>query len=61
MNEIKDISASVKAKLKNIFKNSNLDYEDLLKHFVMERFLYRLGESKHREHFILKGALMFTV
>lgn len=60
MNKVKNISASVKAKLKNIFKNSNLDYEDLLKYFAMERFLYRLGVSKHRENFVLKGALMFT-
>ncbi len=27
----------------------------------MERFLYRLGESKHRDKVILKGALMFVV
>jgi len=60
MKEIKDVSASVKGKLRNVFVDSPMEYEDLLKHFVMERFLYRLGESKYQDHFVLKGALMFT-
>src|SRR6056297_4142646 len=29
--------------------------------FVMERFLYRLSQSKHADRFVLKGALMLLV
>jgi len=27
----------------------------------VERFLYRLGQSNHREHFVLKAAMLFVL
>src|SRR5439155_24738528 len=38
--------------------------EDLqfgLHRYAVERFLYRLGESTHRDRFILKGAALFAL
>ncbi len=32
-----------------------------LQRYAMERFLYRLGRSKHRERFVLKGAALFAI
>ena len=59
--EIKDISASVRQKLLNRAKETNRPFDELLQYFAMERFLYRLGQSKHRDKVVLKGALMFVV
>ena len=32
-----------------------------LQRYAVERFLYRLGESTHRDRFILKGAALFAI
>ena len=59
--EIKNISASVRSKLLHIAREKNIPFAEILQYFGMERFLYRFGESKYAEKFILKGALMFNV
>lgn len=35
-------------------------FEALLNRYFLERLLYRLGRSPHRDRFILKGALLFA-
>jgi hypothetical protein len=35
-------------------------FDLLLTRYVLERFLYRLGSSRHRERFILKGAVLLA-
>jgi predicted nucleotidyltransferase component of viral defense system len=32
-----------------------------LQRYAAERFLYRLGQSRHRERFVLKGATLFAI
>lgn len=59
--EIKNIEASIKAKLKNKSKELNRPFVEILHYYGMERFLYRLSKSKYADKFILKGALLFTV
>lgn len=59
--EIKDLSASVRQKLYNLSKARNRPFDEITQYFAMERFLRRLGESKYKDRFILKGALIFTV
>jgi Nucleotidyl transferase AbiEii toxin, Type IV TA system len=56
----KNLPASVRQRLTNKAKETNRPFQELLQYFAMERFLYRLGRSKHAHKFILKGALMFT-
>jgi len=55
---MKDIGKSVKNRLNNIAKNTNRQHSDLLQYYAMERFLYRLSISQHRDKFLLKGALL---
>ena len=56
-----NIAASVKARLQNKARESEKTYNDLLRLYAMERFLYRLSKSEHSEKFVLKGALLFMV
>ena len=59
--DLKDVAASVRQRLLNIAKETNRPFDELLQYFAMERFLYRVGQSKYRDKVILKGALMFAV
>ena len=56
-----DIAASVRQRLKNRARTENRLFNDLLQYYILERFLYRLGQSAHSRRFVLKGALMFSV
>ena len=56
--EIKDKEASVKAKLLNISKKADIEFDALLLLYFQERFLYRLMLSKFSGNFILKGGLL---
>jgi hypothetical protein len=58
---IKNIAASVRARLLNHARETNRPFQEALQYYAMERFLYRLSRSGHRERFILKGALMLRV
>lgn len=55
----KNIAASVRARLMNVAKMSNRDFDAVLLQYFQERFLYRLSISPYRQQLILKGALMF--
>lgn len=57
----KNISMSIQARLLNRAKVDHRPFAELLQYYGMERFLYRLSESRHSDRFILKGALMFKV
>jgi hypothetical protein len=59
--EIKDLAASVRARLLNKARETNRPFQELLQYYAMERFLYRLSRSPHADIFILKGALMLIV
>jgi predicted nucleotidyltransferase component of viral defense system len=56
-----NIAHSLKAKLLNLCDHDNKRYQQLLVHYMQERFLYRLSKSDYSEHFILKGgALLYA-
>lgn len=55
------LQSSVKARLQNISREKNEDFQITLLRYVSERFLYRLGQSDHRDSFILKGAYLLTI
>lgn len=52
--------ASVRARLLNASKQEGEDFQAILTRYAIERFLYRLGASKQRDSFILKGAMLFV-
>ena len=56
--EIKNIGASVRARLLQISKDSGQNYQLILTRYANERLLYRLAESAHAEQFVLKGAVL---
>ena len=57
---VKDVAASVRARLQTKAKDTNRPFQEVLQYFAMERFLYRLSQSPHTEKFVLKGGLMLT-
>jgi len=58
--DIKNIAASVRGRLQNKAKQTGRAFSEILQYYGMERFLFRLSQSKYADAFILKGALMFT-
>ena len=59
--DVTNIAASVHQRLLNRARESGRPFNELLQHFAIERFLYRLSKSCHADRFILKGALMLSV
>ena len=56
-----NVGASVRARLMNRSRETGEDFHFLLQRYAAERFLYRLGESQHREHYVLKGAMLLAL
>lgn len=56
-----NLAASVRARLLNLAKAQESDFNQLLVRFALERILYRLAQSKYADRYLLKGALLFTL
>jgi predicted nucleotidyltransferase component of viral defense system len=56
--QVTNIGASVRARLLNLANDRNQPFELLLIRYTLERLLYRLSKSKHRENCVLKGAML---
>ena len=48
---------SIKDKLKNIARNNNRLYQEVLTVYALERTIYRISMSEYRENFTLKGGI----
>ena len=57
----KNVAASVHQRLLNQARETGRPFDELLQYFAMERFLCRLSQSRYRESFVLKGALLFRI
>jgi predicted nucleotidyltransferase component of viral defense system len=57
----KNPAASVRARLLNLAQSMGEDYQRVLVRYAIERFLYRLGRSRYRDKFAIKGATLFTL
>jgi predicted nucleotidyltransferase component of viral defense system len=57
----KNISASVREKLRNIARQRNADFGLILVKYGLERILFRLSHSAYHDVFVLKGALLFEL
>ncbi|MFZ4514512.1 MAG: nucleotidyl transferase AbiEii/AbiGii toxin family protein [Geothrix sp.] len=57
----KDLPASVRARLLNVAKQRGEDLDLVLKRYGIERLLFRVSQSVHRDTFILKGAMLFEL
>ena len=58
---VKNIGASVRARINNKAKTDKVNTQFLLTRYSLERLLYRLAVSEHRDSFLLKGALLFDL
>jgi predicted nucleotidyltransferase component of viral defense system len=56
--EMKNVAASVLARLRNISKSSGAPFQQVLQQYAIERFLYRISKSTHAQGVVLKGALL---
>jgi hypothetical protein len=52
---------SIRQRLRNELRARGEDVTLGLQRYAVERFLYRLGRSRHRERFVLKGATLFAI
>lgn len=60
-NKLINSAESIRQKLKNLAEKRNRPFDEILRYFAMERFLYRLSISKYNDRFFLKGGLMLKV
>ena len=58
---MKNLAASVQARLAQRRAKTGEDFNVVLVRFCLERLLYRLSRSVHREQFVLKGAMLFAL
>lgn len=56
--EIKNLGASIRARLFRISKEKGQNFDLILTRYAIERLLYRLAQSPHADRFVLKGAML---
>jgi hypothetical protein len=54
----RNIASSHRARLLALSKERGEEFQFLLNRWVIERFLFRLGASRHKNSFVLKGAML---
>jgi predicted nucleotidyltransferase component of viral defense system len=52
---------SIRQRLLNHARASGVDFQLVLDRYAVERLLYRLSVSPYRNHFLLKGAMLFAI
>jgi hypothetical protein len=57
----KNSAASIRQRLLNIAREQKIEFQLILTRFALERFLYRLSQSKLANDFVLKGAMLFQI
>lgn len=57
----KNLPASIHARLLNLARAADRPLNEFLQYYAIERFLYRLGQTRFRRKFVLKGAQMLRV
>ena len=56
-----NVGASVQARLLNRSRETGDEFQSPLHRYAAERFLYRLGESRHRDRYVLKGGMILAL
>ncbi|MFW6047292.1 MAG: nucleotidyl transferase AbiEii/AbiGii toxin family protein [Candidatus Woesearchaeota archaeon] len=56
--DIKNMAASVRARLLNLAKKRDINFNQILLLYMQERLLYRLSISKYKDKFFLKGGVL---
>jgi predicted nucleotidyltransferase component of viral defense system len=58
---VTNLPASIHNRLLKIAKERGAEFQDLLINYALERWLYRMTQSVHKDRFVLKGAMLFTI
>lgn len=61
MTEPKNLAASIRERLRQRAAADGRPFDEVLTYFAIERFLFRLSKTQHRDRFVLKGALMLPL
>ena len=61
MSSKKNLQGSILARLKNIAKEHNVVYSEILSRYAIERFLKRIEQSEYASRCILKGGTLFVL
>jgi len=56
-----NVAASVRQRLLNLARSEGRDFQTLLVAFGLERLIFRLSKSPHRDKFVLKGGMLVTL
>jgi hypothetical protein len=56
----RNVAASIRQRLLDHAKRQGAGFHDTLVRYGTERLLYRLSRSRHRDRFLLKGAVLFA-
>ncbi len=56
--EVKNVPASVRARLLNHAKEQGESFDQMLVYFAIERFLFRLAQTPWSDRLVVKGAIM---
>jgi len=57
----RSVAQSIHHRLVNYARAAHREAQTTFVRYGQERLLYRLGQSRHRERFVLKGALLFSL
>jgi hypothetical protein len=57
----RNMAASVRQRLMNKAREGKEDFNFVLTRYDLERLLYRLSQSPHRDRFVLKGAMLLQI
>jgi hypothetical protein len=58
---VKNLVASVHQRLKNVAHETHRPFNEIVQYYALERWLYRLAQSRYHDRVVLKGALMLLV
>lgn len=58
---VKDIAASVRQRLLTLSREQEQDFQRVLVSYGLERLLYRLSISQHRDRYVLKGGMLVSL
>ena len=58
--EPRNVAVSVRARLQNLAREQQANFQRVLTRYALERFLFRLSVSPHKELFVLKGAMLYA-
>ena len=57
----KNLAASIRQRLLNLSREQGRVFEVVLVSYGLERLIYRLSISTHRDNFVLKGGMLVTL